>query len=116
VNGEGYPLAVFSPFNLERCGGAHSGIERQVIGFARRRARLHVAAALALGTRARTAPRTAAHDFIERRIQAARIENLARLDLLAALPPVRIAVVENLLLRRRFNLTGLVSLLLFPID
>jgi hypothetical protein len=116
MNGKSYPLAVFSPFDLKRCGGAHGGIECQVIGLARRGARLDIAPAFALGARARAAPGTTPDDFVERRIEAARIKNLTRLDLLAALPPVRIAVVENLLLRRRLNLTGLVSLLLFPID
>jgi hypothetical protein len=116
MNGKGDQLAIFSPFQLKWGSGAHSGVEGQVKRLARRRPRLHVPAALALGASARAATRAAAHDLIQRRVKAARVKNLSGLYLLAALPPIRIAVVKYLLLRRRFDLSGLIGLFRITFD
>jgi hypothetical protein len=63
-----HPLALLTALALEGGCGSQGGIESQVIGLALRRARLDVAAALAVRMGARTATRAFAVEFVERGI------------------------------------------------
>ena len=92
--------ALLCPLNLHGRGGAKGGVEGEVARLAVRGAGLDIAPALALGARARTAAALFAGQFVEGGIELARLKSLAGLDLLPALPPVRVAVVgEGLGLR-----------------
>ncbi len=93
-------LALLGAALLEGGGGAEGGVEGDVVGLAVGGAGLDVAAALALGVGARAAPGVLAGQLVERGVELARVEGLADLDLLAAVPPVGVLVVENRLLRR----------------
>jgi hypothetical protein len=64
----------------------------------------------AFGPGERTSPRVFACEFIERRVQLARLKLFTRLNLLPALPPIRIRVREHIL-RHRFGLALLLALL-----
>jgi hypothetical protein len=65
---------------------------------------------------ARAAAGATPHDAIQRCVEPARVEDFTGLNLFAALPPIRIAIVEYLLLWRGFYLPGLVGVLLLTID
>ncbi len=87
-----------------RRGGAQRGVEGDVVSAAVGGARLNVAAALALGLGAGAAPGALARQAVERRIQFARRKLGLAFDLLAALPPVGVLLVKDVL-RGRFCLT-----------
>ena len=100
ADGKGHPLAQLGALALEGGGGAHGGVKGQVIGAPVGGARLDVAAALALGVGARAAPGALAIQLIQGGVQLARGKGAADLDLLAPIPPIGIARLEDVLLRR----------------
>jgi len=100
LDGEGQALALLGAAFLEGGGGAEGGVEGDVVVAVARRARLDIAAVLALGVGERTAPGVLAGQFIERGVELAGQEGLAGLDLLPAFPPVGVGVREDILLLR----------------
>ena len=96
--------AVRLAFLLVRRGGAQRGVKGDVVSAAVGGPRLDVAATLALGFGARATPGALARQAVERRIQLARCELGLAFDLLAALPPIGILLVKDVL-RGRFCLT-----------
>ena len=97
LDGEGQALALLGAALLERRGGAEGGIEGDVIGLVVGRARLDIAAVLALGLGERAPAGMLAGQLVEGCVQPARAEGLAGLDLLPALPPLGVGVREHVL-------------------
>ncbi|MCY4008949.1 MAG: hypothetical protein OXF22_04260 [Anaerolineaceae bacterium] len=89
--------------DLERSGGAESGIEGDVVGSFACRAGLDVTAALAVGMGAGTAASLAARQLVQRRIQAAGLEFTGGFDFLPPFPPVGVLGVLEYFLRCRFG-------------
>ena len=88
---------------MKRCGGPQRGIEGQVIGFAARRAGLNVAPALAVSARPGTLAALFPGEFVEGRVELARIKFFAGPNLLPTFPPIAFLVIGDLL-RLRFRL------------
>jgi len=94
-------LALFFARFLMGCGGTDGGVKGDIAKVIPSRARLDVAAAFAFRTCARAPPTAPARDLIQRVGELARRKFLlSRVYFLPAIPPMRIAGVENLLLAR----------------
>jgi hypothetical protein len=88
---------------LEWSRRADGGVEGDVGQVVTRRASHDVASVLAFGLGERATARLLAGEFIERRIELARLEGFAGLYLLSAVPPVGIRACEHFLLFHRFG-------------
>jgi len=97
---------------LKGRGGAKRGIEGDIRQVVARGTRLDITSVLALGLGQRTPTRLFSSEFVEGGIQFARLEGLASLDLLPALPPVRVGACKNFLLGDGFGVALLGTFLL----
>ncbi len=87
---------------LERRGSPERRVKRNVVAPFPGRPRLNVAPALAIRAGLAAAARFLARQPIQRRVELARRERCAGVNLFAAFPPMRALVIENGL-RRRFS-------------
>lgn len=91
-------FALLSAGFLVGGGSADGGVKGDIAQIVAGRARLDIAATLALGTRAGAAPAAAARDLVKRVGQLLRRKGfLGRVDLLAPVPPARVAGIEDIL-------------------
>jgi hypothetical protein len=97
LDGKCQTFAFFHALFLKGSRGAERGIEGDVVLLFAGRTRLDVTSVFALGLGERTSACVFACEFIERRVQLARLKLLASLDLLSAFPPIRICVSKHIL-------------------
>jgi hypothetical protein len=108
VDGESHSFTLLRPFLLERGSRPDGGIKCQVIGFPIRRASLYIAPAFTVGVGARAPSSPFAVQLVQIGIQITRPEGFTDFDLLAPIPPIGIAYVED-------TLPGRLTLVLTPL-
>jgi hypothetical protein len=95
-------LLLLFALDLVRRSGAQCSVKGDVIGAVTGRTRLHVAAALAIGMRARPPARLFTGQAVELGLEFTRGKFGGRFDLFAAFPPEGILLAERTLRRRLY--------------